>query len=385
MTDINVIKSLEIAGYRPFRKFQATLNAIEVIVGANGSGKSALFEFLRILRNGMNGEIPPGILPNAVGQQVFHLSSSDQFSWDVEFRYSNDKTLRYTGTIVGPLGRIRVAEENITVDQRSQLLSYQGLANETTVNVREPGNREERNFHPVANQLALASVNEPTMATIYGLRQYIRNWRFYNTQTINVEAIRRSILIEQEPVLKEDASNLGAVLHYLYTEHHAAFDTLQQFLRSTVPGFKSLSVKARGAPGEVLAFWTENSGHELTIADLSDGIIRLLCWGAICVHPKPPTLLCIDEPDQGVHPRTLPFLAGLLKKTASRTQILLATHSSYFLTQFDLSNIAVMRKESGEAKFFKPQDSKVLREMLADFGAEEIEALHRSDELERLS
>ncbi|MEI6044384.1 MAG: AAA family ATPase, partial [Chloroflexota bacterium] len=105
----------------------------------------------------------------------------------------------------------------------------------------------------------------------------------------------------------------------------------------------------------------------------------------ICLHPSPSPLICIDEPDQGVHPRTLPVLAGLFEKASQRTQILLATHASYFLNQFPLEKIAVMRKENGEAKFLKPQNSKTLVGMLEDFGTDELEILHRTDELELLS
>ena len=78
-------------------------------------------------------------------------------------------------------------------------------------------------------------------------------------------------------------------------------------------------------------------------------------------------------------------LAGLFEKACDRTQIILATHASYFLTQFDISRIAVMRKEDGQAVFAKPGSSRALAECLKDFGAEEIEVLHRSDELERLA
>ena len=84
-------------------------------------------------------------------------------------------------------------------------------------------------------------------------------------------------------------------------------------------------------------------------------------------------------------PRTLPILAGLFEKAFSRTQIFLATHSSYFLTQFDLEHIAVFRKENGEAYFLKPADSKSLVQNLEDFGSNELEAMHRSDELESLA
>ena len=134
---------------------------------------------------------------------------------------------------------------------------------------------------------------------------------------------------------------------------------------SVIPGFKGLSVKARGGPGEVIAFWQEQGiDRDLSLADSSDGILRLICWMCLCVHPHPPALICIDEPDRGLHPRTLPVLAGLFEKAAERTQILLATHSSYLLTQFDISQIAVLRKEHGQAKFIKPGESQVLIEML---------------------
>ena len=157
-------------------------------------------------------------------------------------------------------------------------------------------------------------------------------------------------------------------------------------MRSTVPGFKELTVRPYGSPGQVIAFWREEGTEgELTLADLSDGILQLICWAVLCIHPNPPSLICIDEPDQGVHPRTLPFLAGLLEKASDRTQVLVATHSSYFLAQFDISRIAVMRKERGAAKFAKPSDSKALVEILKDFGPEEIENLHLSDELEILA
>lgn len=79
------------------------------------------------------------------------------------------------------------------------------------------------------------------------------------------------------------------------------------------------------------------------------------------------------------------MLAGLFQKASERTQILLATHASYFVMQFDVENLAIMRKKNGEAMFIKPKDSKTLMENLRDFGPEEIEIMHRSDELEKMA
>jgi predicted ATPase len=75
----------------------------------------------------------------------------------------------------------------------------------------------------------------------------------------------------------------------------------------------------------------------------------------------------------------------MLKRASERTQILLATHNSFVLRQFGLTDIAIMRMENGEAKFIKPSDSAVLKANLEDFGTDEIERMHQTEELEKLA
>ncbi|MBD2295199.1 AAA family ATPase [Anabaena sphaerica FACHB-251] len=394
------LKSINIQGYRPFRNFAAQLEPLEIIVGANGAGKSSLFEFLKFLRDSLYQDIPPEIVPGSIGQQIFHIPGPEKFQWNIEIDTGRPVGIRYLGELMGPVGRTQVSYERVESSQPFSDIYpnpyiYMDIRGNKGV-IREPG---ETGFTQVKikpaiqqdialkrhNQLTLSAMTNPSLEALYNLREYIRDWRFYSSFNIANDKIRKSVPLEQEPILHEDAGNLSSVLFSLMTEHRTAFDELQQHLRSVIPGFKGLTVKARGGPGEVIAFWQESGvNQELSLADLSDGILRLICWICLCVQPNPPSLICIDEPDQGVHPRTLPVLAGLFEKASERTQILLATHSSYFLTQFDISQIAVLRKETGEAKFIKPGNSPVLIDMLNDFGSDELEQLHRSDELERL-
>ncbi|MBS9395294.1 MAG: AAA family ATPase [Dolichospermum sp. LBC05a] len=393
------LTSVKIQGYRPFRNFEAPLKPLEIIVGANGAGKSSFFEFLKFLRDSLYQNIPPEIISGSIGQQIFHIPGLEKFQWDIEIDRGLPTGIRYLGELMGPVGRTQVSYERVESsqpfsDRYSSPYIYMDIQGNKGV-IREPG---EKGFTTLtadkltqdialkrSNQLTLNAMTNPSLEALYNLREYIREWRFYSSFNIANDKIRKSVPIEQEPILHEDAGNLSSVLFYLMTEHRTAFNELEQHLRSVIPGFKELTVKARGGPGEVIAFWQESGiDQKLSLADLSDGILRLICWFCLCVQPNPPSLICIDEPDQGVHPRTLPVLAALFEKASERTQILLATHSSYFLTQFDISQIAVIRKENGEAKFIKPGNSPVLIDMLDDFGADELQQLHRSDELERL-
>ena len=384
------LPSIKIRGYRPFGDILFRFKPLQVIVGANGSGKSSLFEFLKFMRNACHQEIPPEIVEGTIGQQIFHKPGPDRLWWNAEIDFRQIGHLNYEGELMGPVGSIKINYERIVINPPEPgIFGYTFLDFKNGKGrVSDPDDkkfkRKEWNLKK-PNQLGLGAITDSTLITLFNLREYIRGWRFYNAFHINNEKIRKSVPTSQDPVLNEDAGNLSAVLFNLMTEHAESFEELKAVIKLAVPGFRDLNVKARGGPGEVIAFWQEeNIDTDLSLADLSDGTLRFIAWATLCVMPSPPTLICIDEPDQGVHPRTLPILAGLFEKAAQKTQVILATHASYFLTQFDLKNIAVMKKVSGESLFVKTKDSRTLLDNLEDFGRDELEKMHRTDELEAL-
>lgn len=390
------LKSIAIDGYKPFKEFQAEVCSLEVLVGANGSGKSSLFEFLRFLRDSVGQLIPPEIIAGWIGQRIFHQPGPERFNWNLEVERvpPQNGLFHYIGELLGPVGLISISREQVTLTRHESLQHVlldmtggHGTQREPAQGEAWPfANMRESSVKTIPNQLALNQMTRPADILLGQLREYIVGWRFYGTYKLATDKIRRSVLVTQEPLLSEDGGNLSSVLHYLMTEHRDVFDELQHHLKSVIPGFNGLVVKARGGPGEVIALWRERGvDSELSLADLSDGILRLLCWVVLCLQPNPPALICIDEPDQGLHPRVLPLLAGLFERASTRTQIFLTTHSSYFLLQFELARLAVLRKENGAAKFFKPIDSATLRDNLEDFGPAELELMHRSDELELLA
>lgn len=341
MEKMTWMNSIKIKGYRPFKEILFKFDNPQVIVGANGAGKSSLFEFLKFLRDACYQEIPPEIVSGSIGQQIFHKPGDDKFWWSAEVNVNQEKTpIRYQGELMGPIGSTKIIFERVITAEPL----HEGFENGYTFlnfqngcgYVRDPKDgafkRQPWDLKK-PNQLGLGAITDSGLYTLYNLREYIRGWRFYNSFNFNNANIRKSVPTSQNPVLYEDAGNLGAVLFNLMTEHPESFNELKSIIKLAIPGFKDISVKARGGPGEVMAMWREdNVDSELSLADLSDGTLRFIAWAALCLMPVPPTLICIDEPDQGVHPRTLPILAGLFVKASERTQIMLATHSSYFLT-----------------------------------------------------
>jgi predicted ATPase len=389
--DHHLVK-IEIDGYRPFRKFIAEPGDLTVVIGANATGKSSLFDFLRFIRGAVVDPLPPEIDERAAGKSLFHAGGPEHIAFALTLDLGQRLPLRYEAEILGPIGAPKVTRERLATtkplrDDETKTFIFLDFAGGRGV-VRDQ--REKKLVRPAwtvsSNELALRRALDPTLVTLSRVQAVLSSWRFFSGFDVSSSAaVRRPVPTEPEPALLEDGSNLSAVLMWLNRKHQAVWEELESHLRSAVPGFRSLNVEPRGGPGTVIGVWKEAGvAGELTLADLSDGTLRFLSWAVLCLSPKLPPLVCIDEPELGLHPRVLPVLAGLLRLASARAQILVATHSPYFLSHFPLDEIAVMRKEDGAARFVRPSSSKALREMVHDVGGEAITRLHLSDELETL-
>lgn len=383
------LMSIEIHGYRPFDGFEARPGALTVIIGANATGKSSLFDFLRFLSFAASNPLPPEIDPGSAGRMVFHAGGPERISFALVVDHEQSRPLRYEVEIQGAAGAATIVRERLATaeplggtSEPFIFLDFRGGKGVVRDQVEHELKRLSWTLPP--NELALRRALDPTLVTLSRFQGFLSSWRFYSGFDVSgSSALRRPVPTEPNPILADDGSNLSAVLFSLMTEHVDAWQELETHLRSAIPGFQSLRVKAHGGPGRVIGVWRElGVKSDLTLADLSEGTLRLLCWATLCLAASIPPLVCIDEPELGLHPRVLPVLAGLLQMASVRSQILIATHSPYLLAQFSLSEIAVMRKEDGHAVFVRPDTNAGLRREVEELGGAAIAQMHISDELE---
>jgi predicted ATPase len=387
------LTNLEVSGYRALDGFSARIGDLTVIIGANATGKSSLIDLLRFLRFVANHPLPTEIDPASVGKRLFHAGGPERLEMALEAANLRPLPLRYTLEIQGPIGQPVVAREQLeSPGSEAQdgprafaYLSFRG--GKGTVRERVGVAVPLRSWTLPPNELALRRALDPELVTTSRLRTFLSLWHFYPGFDVSpAAALRRPAHTEPQPALAEDGANLSAVLMWLRSEHPDSWEELETHLRSAIPDFESLGVKPYGGPGTVIGTWRERGVKgELTLADLSDGTLRFLCLATLCLMPTPPPLICIDEPETGLHPRVLPILAGLLRAASARTQVLVTTHSPYFLSHFTLDEIAVMRKDEGRAVFLRPGDHAALRREVEEIGGEALIQMHISDELEARS
>lgn len=220
------------------------------------------------------------------------------------------------------------------------------------------------------------------------IRLFFSLWAFYPGFDVSRYSIIRTQPNDIEPstILSQRGENLASVLHEILTRH--AFrderDNLLNFLHVAYPFFENISPETvPGMKGKVLLKWHESDlPKPIEVWELSDGILRFLCLGAVLCNPQPPPLVCIDEPELGFHPRLIPIIGDMIKSAAEKTQLIITTHCPELLNCFNLDDIAVMIRENGKSTWHRPSAKGELKTLLSEVEGENLGELHRSGQLE---
>ena len=428
-----MITRVEIGGYRLLSDFEADLKPLNVVIGANASGKSSLIDSLRLVRECCEYPINTAIGWHWGASSLLSAGSGNgQLSWKVDFRkpanaywndvpFEKDNPLSYQVVLKADAQGLMHAQyevlENIHPDAGHK---HKGPLKhlEATPYRRQIFDREQHKLIPFdMEQSASTRVQESSAEAIptgtiaseresalllsqirffkefpipAAARYFFGRMTFYPGFDVTRSSSLRTKAAEIKPMstLEADGSNLGTVLHDILTryDYRSTAEELRDFLRVAYPAFEEIHCDTtHGAPPQVLVGIREKGmSRSMYLWDLSDGVVRFLCLAMALLNPIPPSLVAIDEPELGLHPGLLPIVAEMIKAAAERTQVLVTTHSPELLNCFGIDDIAVMARDEDEAKaiWYRPSNRKTLVEMLRDVSGGTLGDLHRDGELE---
>lgn len=165
--------------------------------------------------------------------------------------------------------------------------------------------------------------------------------------------------------LLEDARNLGLILNR-YRLNSPTKQSLIEAMKNVFEGIVDFSVKIEG--GTVQVFLEEAGGWSTPATRLSDGTVRWLSLLAVLLDPKPPRLVCIEEPELGLHPDLIPTMARLLKTASERMQLIATTHSEVLINELSGSpeDVLVCEREQGSTTM-RRLDKESLTEWLTEY------------------
>lgn len=330
---IQRIKLKNILSFGPDAQ-ELELKPLNVLIGPNGSGKSNLIEVIGLLQAAPRDLQQPIRESGGVSNWVWRGEPRETFAEvEVVMPHGNDRLLRYRLTFYEDNQRFRLHSESlrrVADDVDPDPIPYFDAGSNNVHLLYEDARRETGRstikVKPVtADQSVFANIKGPQYREITQTGEHVQGIRFYREWKFGRHSPLRKPQQADLPndFLMENGRNLGLVLNRLMREPKAA-DRLLAALRELYADIVDFHMNIEG--GTVQVFLREG---DITVpaTRLSDGTLRYLCLLAILCHPKPPPLVCIEEPELGLHPDILPRIADLLREVSERCQLVVTTHS----------------------------------------------------------
>jgi predicted ATPase len=328
---------------------EITLEPLNVLIGPNASGKSNLIESMAILRATPKDLTAPIREGGGIGDWLWKGGKTiptAKVEGTVEYP-EGIMPLRYRlcMTLVGQ--RLEIVDEAVENERPSKPgetdvdFFYRFQRGNPAINIRtdigvhaRAGTDEGRTRRHLRRedlspeQSVLSQRKDPDQyPEITYLGNQFSSIRLYRDWNLGRYAAPRMPQKADLPddFLLEDASNLGLVLNDLQNRPGSRRVLLEQF-KQCYEGVEDITTKVQG--GTVQIFVHEKGlTQPIPATRLSDGTLRYLCLLTLLCHPTPPPLLCIEEPELGLHPDILTTVAELLVEASQRTQLVVTTHS----------------------------------------------------------
>lgn len=329
-----LIRTIKLENFLSFGEPGRTieLGPLNILIGPNGSGKSNLLESVALLQSAPDQLLKPIREGGGVRDWLHKGQQSTPIaSLDIVLNYSAGvQDLRYVLSFTEVGQRFEIVDERIEnelpADGKPLPCFFYHLNNGRPVLSVKQEQRSLRQEDVDLEKSILAQRRDPDqypeltwLALSLGKIRLYREWSFGRYTPPRLP--QKADLPNEH--LEPDSSNLGLVLNRLRRDP-AVKQRLLGALQALYDGIDDYDVQIEG--GTVQVFFHEGN-RTIPATRLSDGTLRYLCLLAVLCHPNPPPLVCIEEPELGLHLDVLPTLADLLKEASTRTQLIVTTHS----------------------------------------------------------
>jgi predicted ATPase len=354
-----LIENLKVSGLLSFGPtgIDLPLRQLNVLIGTNGSGKSNLIEVLSLLRASVKSLPEPVKEMGGVREWLWKGKASAKRAI-IDAVISNPAgkmSLRHVLAIQEHGARFEVADERIenehpydNYDDAYFYYRYQqgNPALQDFQDVKRPLKREQVNPEDSILSQVRDPERYPALARLqdsYNEIRLFRNWAFGPNAPLRREQSTHG----RNEYLEDGGENLALVLSKI---RNRVQQPLRKSLQKLYQGISDVQFEIDG--GSVQLFLEEADGRVIPATRLSDGTLRYLCLLAILLHPEPPPLVMIEEPELGLHPDILPHIAELLVEASERTQVIVTTHSRMLVDALGANpeSIIVCEKELGETR-----------------------------------
>ena len=318
---------IEIKGYKSIKDARIELRPINILIGANGSGKSNFLSFFEFLNHLYERKLTEYIALNGGEDKFLHHGSKVTEMMQAKLIFE-DKKYGYNFTLVKGSDTL--------------IFQYEGFL------FGGKGFKQER-FKEESALKTSTGVKEAQ-----GILEYLKGLKKYHFHDTgkNSPFNKMSHIPNDTHFLYEKGDNLAAFLYDVQTKHHIVYNRIIKVIQSIAPYFSDFYFQPN-TEGYLRLLWQDKySSTVYGATDLSDGTIRFMALTTLFMQPNLPQTIIIDEPELGLHPFALSKLAGMIKSAASKgSQVIVATQSTDLLSYFEPDDIIAVDQRDGASVF----------------------------------
>lgn len=348
----NQLSRLVLHGYKSIANCEMDLGSLNVLIGANGAGKSNFIGFFKLIK---------GILDQQLQYAVSLAGGPDAL-----LHFGRKKTpILWASVHFGETSYgfdLTPTSDNRMMFSHETIFSQEGL----------PPVSSRGYFESQANLYnSWGQANN-----LDGVLASIKRWRIYHFNDTSASALIKQFHgINDNEYLRDDARNLAAFLYRLKHHHAAQYKRIVKSIQLVAPFFGDFHLRPAVDNKQTIQLeWTE-AGQDVpfSASALSDGTLRFICLATVLLQPEAfmPATILIDEPELGLHPFAIAVLGGMMKATAQQHQLIVSTQSVELVNEFDAEDLIVVDKKGGASTFTRPS-AELLGEWLQDYTLGEL-------------
>ena len=360
------LTSLRLAGWKSIRDASIEIRPLNVLIGANGAGKSNLISFFTMMKTMMAGRLQIHLRVNGGADSLLHYGPKRTDAIEAEFRFVKDHgQAGYSFRLVPAVGNALIFEEE-------KLSHYPGLPSEL-----EDSRVQSAHLESYLN--VLHDLDKPK-SDLDRSGEFIQRFFqechvFHIDDTSRFASIRQECPIDSNRSLSTEQANLPAILHLYRQRYPVGYHRIVAAVRAVAPFFDDFVLEPlRLNPKNIALHWrAKGSDYEFGAHQLSDGTLRAIALFTLLLQPEAdlPKFIVLDEPELGLHPSALSVLADLLKLAAQHSQLLIATQSVALVDLFEVEDVITTNLREGSSSFER-LDSESLKGWLEDYTLSEL-------------
>lgn len=342
------IEYLRVQNYRALRDVEfRDVTPLTVLLGPNGSGKSTVFDVFAFLSECFNDGLRKAWDRRGRFRELRSRDSDGPIVIEIKYRERPDAYLISYHLEIEERSRGPVVKREFLRWKRGHpaapfhFLDYQyGQGEVITGEVPEPS--DTRIAKPLSGPDVLAVNTLGTLAEnprVIALREFITGWHL---SYLSADATRGNPEAGAEERLSPTGDNLPNVIQYLREQHPERLEAVFRTLRRRIPRIEKVEAEVLQDSRLLLLVKDAPFSRPVLSRFASDGTLKLLAYLTVLYDPTPPMLIGIEEPENYLHPRLLPELAEECQQAADRTQLIVTTHSPFFIDPLRPTEVRVL-------------------------------------------